>query len=74
MPEPIVTSNEESLRSDLRELVRKTVARLYPARSVISHTVILPVGFSLYRLQNAARRFARVCSVAADCFFMLPLL
>lgn len=25
MPEPIVTSNEESLRSDLRELVRKTV-------------------------------------------------
>ena len=25
MPEPIVTLNEESLRSDLRELVRKTV-------------------------------------------------
>lgn len=25
MPEPIVTSNEESLGSDLRELVRKTV-------------------------------------------------
>ena len=25
MPELIVTSNEESLRSDLRELVRKTV-------------------------------------------------
>ena len=25
MPEPIVTSNEGSLRSDLRELVRKTV-------------------------------------------------
>lgn len=25
MPEPIVTSNEESLRPDLRELVRKTV-------------------------------------------------
>ena len=25
MPEPIVTSNEESFRSDLRELVRKTV-------------------------------------------------
>lgn len=25
MPEPIVTSNEESLRSDLRELARKTV-------------------------------------------------
>ena len=25
MPEPIVTLNEESLKSDLRELVRKTV-------------------------------------------------
>ena len=25
MPEPIVTLNEESLRSDLRELVRRTV-------------------------------------------------
>ena len=25
MPEPIVTLNEEGLRSDLRELVRKTV-------------------------------------------------
>ena len=25
MPEPIATLNEESLRSDLRELVRKTV-------------------------------------------------
>ena len=25
MPEPIVTLNEDSLRSDLRELVRRTV-------------------------------------------------
>ena len=28
MPEPIVTLNEESLRSDLRELVRRTVEEM----------------------------------------------
>ena len=33
MPEPIVTLNEESLKSDLRELVRKTV-EAYRTKSV----------------------------------------
>lgn len=28
MPEPIVTLNEESLRADLRELIRKTVEEM----------------------------------------------
>ena len=28
MPEPIVTLNEESLRADLKELIRKTVEEM----------------------------------------------
>ena len=36
MPEPIVTLNEEGLKSDLHELVRKTVEDTLAARSSTS--------------------------------------
>ena len=35
MPEPIVTLNEESLRGDLRELVRQTVEDVF-VKTVVS--------------------------------------
>ena len=42
MPEPIVTLNEESLRGDLRELVRQTVEDVF-VKTVVSWGGVVPL-------------------------------